>query len=256
MIKTSRRSIIIALVALIMLWLCLIGFKIVYKYSGKSDIETFEYNRNIELELVANISDFFISPAQGDKITIKSDRAGGITTRESDNTITVEQSDRKLFAAGYITVEIPSTINKLSIRTNKGDIDIASIEADELYAETISGDISILNIKSNNTKAKAEAGDIEISNSITENAISLSTATGDIEVSYCTYAKLNASTGVGDIELSLNDKNGTISYEAKSLSDVDIFDYEYRKSSDTIAFGNGKPIITLSTENGDIEVST
>lgn len=256
MIKASRRSIIIALVALAILWLGLIGAKLVYKYSGKSEVGTFEYNESIALEIDANISDFFISPTAGDMITIKSDRAGGITTRENGNTIIVEQSDRKLFAAGYITVEIPSKINKLSIRTNKGDIDIASIEADELYAETISGDISILNIKSNNTKAKAEAGDIEISNSITENAISLSTAAGDIEVSYCTYAKLNASTGVGDIALSLNDKNGTISYEAKSLSDVDIFDYEYRKSSDTIAFGNGKPIITLSTENGDIEVST
>ncbi len=272
MIKATKRTMIIILTALIIVWCVYIGFKLFYRFSGKTDSYSFVPNANTELTIKSGVSDIFISNSSKDEIVVKSERAGGLEVSEDGNIITIEQKDRSFMKAGYLSVEIPARLAKLIVTTNVGDIDIASINANEAIINTSTGNIDITNVSSDTLDVKSNVGDLDISNSTPSNltintttgdisienvdseSINASLSTGDFSIEGSEFKSLNASTSTGDIEVNLPSENAKISYQAGKLTEVYLFGTEYTERSNTLSFGNAMPELVLSSNIGDIEV--
>ncbi len=273
MIKASKRSIMIALTAVIILWILFWSFNLIYRYSGKSDSASFVTTENTKLIVEANISDIFISPSKNNTLTIDSLRAGGLETEISDDTISVKQNDRRFFANGFITIEVPNGIDTLIISTNIGDIDIASIAIGSGEFSTNTGDIKITDLKSEELNLKSSIGNIAITSSNINTLLDLKTATGNIEVENVNalevnsdletgnfwvlgtaFLSMNVKNTTGNIDICLNSQDCNIEYDIGNLSTIYIFDREQESKSGAISLGSGEPKLKLSNTIGEIAI--
>ena len=272
MLKLSRKSLIIVLVFVIIIWLSLAGLKFLNKHLGESESLTLPSTEETELAINTDISDIFISKANGNDINIFSERSGGLETNTNGNSITIEQANRRFFANGYITIELPKGIKSLIVKTKTGDIDIASIDAKEISLSTTTGDIEITDLTSDSISISSNDGDAEISNSTFNNKLDITLADGEldlenidskiinadildgnIDISNGYYEYLYANANNGNIDIYLQDKNAEVNYKNQS-GNTYLFEERYKKEEDKAIFGSGKIKLNLTVNNGNIEV--
>jgi len=143
-----------------------------------------------------------------------------------------------------ISIQIPSTIDTISITSNVGDINIDDING-EINALSNVGDIII---KNSNAlyDIKTDVGDIKIENSVFTSKSDFYVNVGDVDVTAVDISEaksISIETKLGDIKLSLPIN---ADYEANIN--------EFMKEPRVELNGNGNTNIKLITNVGSIEI--
>lgn len=174
-----------------------------------------------------------------------------------------------------IYVEVPDSMNNISIKTASGNIELSDIFADHILATTASGDIEADNIEAKFLSLKSASGDIDTRNitaEVIDNGSSsgdldavntkageckISTSSGDIDVNSTTMNNLDISSISGDIKISRLSGNGLRASSTSGDISLDINVrkcYLLSKSGDVAANCTGDVILESSSTSGDTKV--
>lgn len=267
MLKISKRSLILILVGILVVWGIWGGFSLFYHYSGKSDKLTFIVEDESELHIETNKANIFISSSGSDTLLAESVKAGDINFDQDGNVLELELEDRKFLADGFLTLEIPSNIKKIVIESSVGDIDIASVDVPVIKIDVETGGITLTNIETeeidlgldvgsvdaesvkalNSFMISIDVGDISISNTNAKK-MKVSSSTGDIYIAGGDYNSLDAFAGVGDISIDLDSDDYTYTLNA---DDIYLFDEYF---TEPMKKGDGERQVDAKTKTGCIEI--
>lgn len=273
MIKASKRTIILILIAVLVIWAGWGGYRLFYRFSGQSDSKSFDTSSDTVLVIKAHTADIFISGTDSDVVKIESNKAGELKYSIDGNTITISLADRKYLADGFLTVELPKGIKSASFTTDIGDLDIASASVDSLNLSANTGDIDIVNLKAITADIDADIGDVDISDSIIDETINAKLSTGDLTVEQTSFGNMTATASIGnieiyggsfnsidttastgDIKIRLNQNIDQIEIETGTVGDSYIFGEYFENGKHTITKGDGETIIKAKTSIGTIDI--
>ena len=271
MINVSRRTLIITLTALCIVWVAWLGVGFYQRHSGKSDFKELEITNEVDLKLDAHVANIYISPSDTNTLKIESKRAGLIDLQNQKDTINITVDDDKSRAERIIFLEIPGLIRNLEVRTKVGNIDIADISNDSIMLDTSTGNviahslktdtltidssignIDLSEIKANTVEAKTSTGNIDITASA--DVLNAKSSIGDVSINADEINTMDISTGTGDIYISLEDENGTFSIETSNIVDAYIFGDNVGSRQDNLVYGTGRPIVKAKNSLGSIEI--
>lgn len=269
MLKLSKRSIIIVLVAVLIVWGVWGSFSLFYRFSGKSDSTSIEMAKGANLIIKTNLADIFITGTNSDRLQANSTKAGDIITSKNGNDVIIELKDRRFLAGGFLSLEVPMKLSTVTVNAEIGDIDIGSINTDSLVIGTSTGDLTLTNIEASRIEARTHVGDIDMDSTTAIDCINLFTNAGDVSLSNISAHAVKAETMAGDIDLEgesiqqtevrtsvgdividtdLEKENGTFTITA---SDIYLFDSHYSKP---ISIGKGENIVNAESTVGTIKI--
>ena len=181
---------------------------------------------------------------------------------------------KKLIGPDTLYVKIPDRLEKLSLSSLSGDVDVSNVtvkRADlktmsgdvvinavnnkDVYASTMSGDVNAVNLSAVISELKTISGDVEFSGD-SEN-LSVSSTSGDLNVKADRTKVVRAVSVSGDINLELVGLDG---YNAKvdtKSGDIDLY-FANEAHEDvkrgTYTLGSGACDVTANSVSGDIKV--
>lgn len=169
-----------------------------------------------------------------------------------------------------LTVKLPSTIEKVTVslengdieakdlslrkldsRTDNGDIEISDVNAGQILLQTDTGDISVTRVKANESTITSDTGDICVSESQVEEQ-TITADTGDISVQQSEAGELNAHSDCGDISLK-NSKivNCELQTDTGDIEATGSQGYAFSCQSDC-----GDMVITSEFENYELQLDS
>lgn len=269
MLEYSKKTLLILILAVAIIWIMYIGLR--WSYKNAESNSAIRANEKTELVISADRADMIIERGSGNEIIINGKRIKSIDDNANGNIYEVKAKTSGIFGSekGILRITLPeNAIKSLSLKTATGDISIIRTELDELYIDVVTGNVEGANI---NAKRKIQinstTGDVELIDSMTDE-INVKLTTGDFEAigisaktlnlksttgdSYIVpeyLEKLDANVTTGDIELELKEEPKAISWST-GRGELSINDEEFK--GDFI--GKGILEIYARTSNGDLEI--
>jgi len=148
-----------------------------------------------------------------------------------------------------LEIGIPSTVDRLSVRTLSGDV-VVEDRVGDLSIQTASGDVEV-RLCSGDIEVTTASGDIALAG-CTEN-LSVETASGSVEVEMDDQCnRVSVTTASGDISLLCpRDIDATVGWSTVS-GDVECEGIQ--SGARTIRFGTGLIPVKISSASGDIRI--
>jgi len=148
-----------------------------------------------------------------------------------------------------LEIGIPSTVDRLSVRTLSGDV-LVEDRVGDLSIQTASGDVEV-RLCSGDIEVTTASGDIALAG-CTEN-LSVETASGSVEVEMDDQCnRVSVTTASGDISLLCpRDIDATVGWSTIS-GDVECEGIQ--SGARTIRFGTGLIPVKISSASGDIRI--
>lgn len=150
---------------------------------------------------------------------------------------------------GYVNLR-DLTLSRLNLDLNYGDINLQTIKANDANLKASNGKIQSNDSNINNSDISVNYGDIYVQGFIGNSNIKSNN--GNIETNLSKLAKnTNISTKYGEIQFN-NIKNLN-DYQILAQSNINGIYHEDRSINDkSFSLGNGKNIVNLNNNNGDI----
>lgn len=158
-----------------------------------------------------------------------------------------------------VTVELPEKkYESISVKSNTGDIFLASVESAAATAETDTGDIELEGFRGDRLQVSSKTGDMRLQQ--VQGEVALESNTGDVELHLGALERnVSAKTDTGDVvfsakppfaaQLDLHSDTGRIS------ANVPVANLENREKHQLKAnVGIGGPLVKIRSATGDITV--
>ena len=241
-----------------------------------------------EINISTVSSELVIAPADGDKITamfyLKGvEGAASLNVEESDSKINISVKYKNnlnfdMLRSSKLMVYIPMNYNKsikISTVSGDGDIDLSSLNLNDISINTTSGDFEIKKLSSLTADLSSVSGDMSINESFTGNELRMKSTSGNLDVdtpsgrtemtsvsgtiNFSSYSNikgsLEAKTTSGEIELSMGDMPFNLEGTTTS-GDFDVakkYNADISKKRIYISKGNDYSI-RVSTVSGDLDM--
>lgn len=241
-----------------------------------------------EINISTVSSELVIAPTDGNEVKAMfylkgMEGAATLNVEESDSTIDIAVKYKNnlnfdMLRSSKLMVYIPMAYNKsLKISTVSGDgnIDLSSLNLNNVSINTTSGDFEIKKLSALTANLSSVSGDMSINESFTGNELKMKSTSGDLDVdtpsgrtemttvsgtiNFSSYnnikGSLDAKTTSGEVEISMGDIPFNLEGNTAS-GDFDISKkYNANISRKHISISNGNDYsIRVSTVSGDLDM--
>lgn len=231
----------------------------------------------IHVEISKADENLYLVENAGGCLTIRRNPMGNVTHSQSDTSETMEglggilsgvaQAFRNMFNAARtcgdtLCLKLPHGLEKITLLTASGDIDVDSLNQKAASLSTTSGDVEISACTfTGPVSLNTTSGDVAVEDTVFHAPVSLNTTSGDLDF-HATAPQVNANTTSGDLEL----EGDVQQIKANSVSgDLDLrptgslVSITANTTSGDITAAIGEdiiPAVRLNTTSGDTQVLT
>lgn len=153
--------------------------------------------------------------------------------------------------ASTLNLVLPEKVaGTIAAETDNGTINASKLEAEELVAESDNGEVIIKDVKSNSLYAQSDNGELILEN--IEGEIFGESDNGDISlITKALNKRIEFETDNGSITIQTEKEPEDVAINVNTDNgEINVFG----KSNKSTVIGNGKNVITLTSDNGDITV--